>query len=115
MQSSCCRLGSNLTTQIVLDDDHLPMQVTTLSERDSVLAVVWLSLSEQESLAKYVISSFWQEATHGFPRSVLPLSLPWSQGFYLCCQDVLLSYFHFISDLTSKCTPVDPKLHSKVL
>ena len=65
MQSGYCRSCSNFRNQIILEDDHLPMQVTTLSERDSVLAVVWLNPSEQENLAKYVIRSFWEEATYG--------------------------------------------------
>jgi hypothetical protein len=32
------------------------MQVTIPSERDSVLAVVWLDPSEQDALSKYVIT-----------------------------------------------------------
>ncbi|OAX44483.1 exocyst complex subunit Sec15-like protein [Rhizopogon vinicolor AM-OR11-026] len=86
---------------IVLDDDHLPMQVTTLSERDSVLAVVWLSLSEQESLAK----------------SVLPLSLPWSQGFYLCCQDIrnfIQKFYNFVDGVSQHHGNIDELLNKSL-
>ncbi|KAG6337221.1 hypothetical protein ID866_1851 [Astraeus odoratus] len=57
---------------IVLKDDFLPMQVSDASGLSSVLGVVWLTHSEYEALAK----------------RTPPVYLPWSQSFYLCCQDV---------------------------
>ncbi|KAJ8584776.1 exocyst complex subunit Sec15-like protein [Rhizopogon salebrosus TDB-379] len=87
--------------KIVLEDDHLPMQITMLSERDSVLAVVWLSPSEQETLA----------------QSVLPLSLPWSQGFYLCCQEIrsfIQQFYHFVDGVSQHHGNIDELLNKSL-
>lgn len=75
--------------QIVLQDDHLPMFVQSTSERDAVLGVVWLSASEQADLTQYVDGCFVAVSeSDALYRGPLPLNLPWSQSFYLCCQDV---------------------------
>ncbi|KAH7887589.1 exocyst complex subunit Sec15-like-domain-containing protein [Phlebopus sp. FC_14] len=72
---------------VVMKDDYLPMHVATPFERTSVVNVVWLSTSEQKILEK----------------SSLPLYLPWSQSFYLCCQDARVSQHHGnIDDLLSR-------------
>ncbi|KAG1752614.1 exocyst complex subunit Sec15-like-domain-containing protein [Suillus paluster] len=86
---------------IILQDDHLPMQVTTSSERDSVLAVVWLGPSEQEALAK----------------SALPLSLPWSQGFYQCCEDIrnfIQKFYHFVDGVSQHHGNIDELLNKSL-
>jgi exocyst complex component 6 len=68
------------------------MYVETASERGSVIDTVWLRAQERDEMIQYVASiivSYRVVNSHiaGY-RSGLPLSLPWSQGFYLCCQDV---------------------------
>ncbi|KAF9226637.1 exocyst complex subunit Sec15-like protein [Gyrodon lividus] len=82
---------------VVFRDDCLPMQVTTTPERDSVLSGVWLSASEQESLAK----------------SAVPLSLPWSQSFYLCCQDIrnfIQKFYQFVEGVSQHHANIDDLL-----
>ncbi|KZT29334.1 exocyst complex subunit Sec15-like protein [Neolentinus lepideus HHB14362 ss-1] len=57
---------------ILLQDDCTPMQVDNAQQRDTVFDVVWISKPERDELV----------------RAQLPLSLPWSQSFYLCCQSI---------------------------
>jgi hypothetical protein len=38
----------------VLQDDHLPMLVQNANDRDAILGIVWLSMTEQAELTKYV-------------------------------------------------------------
>ncbi|KAF8842725.1 exocyst complex subunit Sec15-like protein [Paxillus ammoniavirescens] len=83
--------------EVVFKDDYLPMQATTAFERDSVLSGIWLSASEQESLAK----------------SPLPLNLPWSQSFYLCCQDIrtfIQKFYHFVEGVSQHHANIDDLL-----
>ena len=49
-----CSPDAHGGTQIILQDDHLPMLVQNTAERDAVLTVVWLSSAEQAELVKYV-------------------------------------------------------------
>ncbi|KAG2077239.1 exocyst complex subunit Sec15-like protein [Suillus decipiens] len=86
---------------IFLQDDHLPMQVTTPSERDSVLSVVWLDPSEQDTLSK----------------SGLPLSLPWSRGFFLCCHDIrnfIQKFYHFVDGVSQHHGNIDELLNKSL-
>ncbi|KAF9247375.1 exocyst complex subunit Sec15-like-domain-containing protein [Melanogaster broomeanus] len=83
--------------EVVFKDDYLPMQVTTASERDSVLSGVWLSASELESLSK----------------SALPLNLPWSQSFYLWCQDIrtfIQKFYQFVEGVSQHHGNIDDLL-----
>ncbi|KAF8897720.1 exocyst complex component, sec15 subunit [Infundibulicybe gibba] len=57
---------------VVRQDDHLPMSMEMPSEVEAMLEVVWVSGTEKGEIR----------------RSPLPLDLPWSQTFYLCCQDL---------------------------
>ncbi|KAG8218663.1 exocyst complex subunit Sec15-like-domain-containing protein [Butyriboletus roseoflavus] len=82
---------------VVLDDDYLPMHVTTSSERESVLNNVWLSASEKENLIQYSI----------------PLTLPWSQSFYLCCQDIrtfIQQFYQFVEGVSQHHSNIDDLL-----
>ncbi|KIJ70132.1 hypothetical protein HYDPIDRAFT_172026 [Hydnomerulius pinastri MD-312] len=82
---------------VVLQDDYLSMQVMTAQERDSVLSGVWLSASEQENLSK----------------SPLPLNLPWSQSFYLCCQDIrtfIQKFYQFVEGVSQHHGNIDELL-----
>jgi phage shock protein A len=59
-------------SSIILQDDDLPMHVEKPTELQAVLDVVWLNLNEKDEITKVS----------------LPTNLPWSQSFYLCCEDV---------------------------
>ncbi|KIL00065.1 hypothetical protein PAXRUDRAFT_8485 [Paxillus rubicundulus Ve08.2h10] len=89
--------SSRKLDEVVSRDDYLPMQATTAFERDSVLSGIWLSALEQESLAK----------------SPLPLNLPWSQSFYLCCQDIrtfIQKFYHFVEGVSQHHANIDDLL-----
>jgi hypothetical protein len=76
------------------------MLVQNAGERDSVLGVVWLSASAQAELNKIP----------------LPLSLPWSQSFYLCCQDIrnfIQRFYQFVEGVSQHHRNID-ELLSKV-
>lgn len=47
---------ANVSEQIVLQDDCLPMYVENTTERDSVLDTVWLTKEEREQLVKWIVS-----------------------------------------------------------
>ncbi|EMD40837.1 hypothetical protein CERSUDRAFT_111421 [Gelatoporia subvermispora B] len=82
---------------IVSQDDYLPMYVEQASERDSVLDTVWLARQERDQLA----------------RSALPLTLPWSQSFYLCCQDIrsyVQNFYQFIEGVSQHHRNIDDLL-----
>ncbi|KAJ6576017.1 rsec15 [Mycena vulgaris] len=61
---------------IVQQEDHLPMQIETDNQATMVLNVVWIGEQEKHD----------NPAVHS--RNPLPYNLPWSQTFYLCCQDI---------------------------
>ncbi|CAL1701124.1 unnamed protein product [Somion occarium] len=82
---------------IISQDDCLPMYVEKPVERDSVLDTVWLQPDERE-----VLSS-----------SALPLSLPWSQAFYLICQDIrgfVQNFYQFIEGVAQHHRNIDDLL-----
>lgn len=67
------------------------MYVENTTERDSVLDTVWLTKEEREQLVKWVVICDMHLLTYSRRhkcRSPMPLTMPWSSGFYLCCQDV---------------------------
>ncbi|GLB33985.1 hypothetical protein LshimejAT787_0108690 [Lyophyllum shimeji] len=57
---------------IVHQDDHLPMQIDATNQANTVLEVVFVSDNDKAEVKK----------------STPPYTLPWSQTFYLCCQDI---------------------------
>ncbi|KAH8106033.1 rsec15 [Cristinia sonorae] len=82
---------------IISQDDCLPMYVETAAERDNVLVTVWLTDEEREILS----------------QSPLPLSLPWSQSFYLCCQDIrsfVHNFYQFIEGVSQHHRNIDDLL-----
>ncbi|KAI0031663.1 exocyst complex component sec15 subunit [Vararia minispora EC-137] len=85
---------------IIANDDLQPMVVETISERDAVLRVVWLQKGEQEELAQVQP----------------PTSFPWSQGFYLACEDVnsirsfVQRFYQFIEGVSQHHRNVDELL-----
>lgn len=66
------------------------MYVEKAAEKDDVLETVWLTREQREQLEQYVVAteSSSRSSTDRPRRSSAPMNLPWSQGFYLSCQDV---------------------------
>jgi hypothetical protein len=62
--------------QIVRQDDHIPMQAETTTDVTTVLDTVWLQESEKREISS----------------APTPQLLPWSQSFFLCCQDVRVQH-----------------------
>ncbi|KAG6833935.1 hypothetical protein H0H87_007946 [Tephrocybe sp. NHM501043] len=57
---------------IVHQDDHLPMQIEATTETEAVLEVVFVADADKVRIK----------------QSHPPFTLPWSQTFYLCCEDI---------------------------
>jgi len=82
---------------IILQDDYLPMHVETQSDRDGILATVWLPDTKAVEIKS-------------FP---LPINLPWSQTFHLCCQEIRMfvdKYYHFIEGVSQYRQDIDDML-----
>ncbi|KAI0048060.1 exocyst complex component sec15 subunit [Auriscalpium vulgare] len=82
---------------IVLQDDYQPMHVEKAAEKDAVLRVVWIKRSEQEELT----------------RLSAPLNFPWSQSFYLSCEDIrnfVQRFYQFIEGVSQHHRNVDELL-----
>lgn len=99
--------------QIVQQDDHLPMQVDTELQVNTVLDVVWVTEQEKIETQQYVFHFLSALLSNREScRSALPLNLPWSQTFYLCCQDVRHTFYDVRSLIDSS---TDSWIHPKVL
>ncbi|KAI0068510.1 exocyst complex component sec15 subunit [Artomyces pyxidatus] len=82
---------------IVLQDDYQPMHVEKPAEKEAVLKVVWLSKIEQDELT----------------RASAPLNFPWSQSFYLSCEDIrnfVQRFYQFIEGVSQHHRNVDELL-----
>ncbi|KAI0700779.1 rsec15 [Cytidiella melzeri] len=82
---------------IVSQDELVPMYIEKASERSSVIDTVWLRSQERDSLI----------------QSSLPLNLPWSQGFYLCCQDIrsfVQNFYQFLEGVSQHHRNIDDLL-----
>ncbi|KAI9001365.1 exocyst complex component sec15 subunit [Trametes punicea] len=82
---------------IVGQDDFQPMYVEKSSEKDDVLETVWLRRDQREQLQ----------------QNAAPLNLPWSQGFYLCCQDIrsfVHNFYQFIEGVSQHHRNIDDLL-----
>ncbi|KAI0787052.1 exocyst complex component sec15 subunit [Irpex lacteus] len=82
---------------IILQDELVPMYVEKDSERSSVIDTVWLRSQERDALI----------------QSALPLNLPWSQGFYLCCQDIrsfVQNFYQFLEGVSQHHRNIDDLL-----
>lgn len=64
------------------------MMLEADNEVKAILEVVWLSEEERISIQEYVLSQRSPASSLIDHRAPLPVVLPWSQTFYLCCQDV---------------------------
>ncbi|KAH9927182.1 exocyst complex component sec15 subunit [Epithele typhae] len=82
---------------IVVQDDFQSMYVEKESEKESVMDTVWLTREQRDSLQ----------------RSPAPLNLPWSNGFYLCCQDIrsfVQNFYQFIEGVSQHHRNIDDLL-----
>ncbi|KAI0677043.1 rsec15 [Trametes maxima] len=82
---------------IVVQDDFQPMYVEKAAEKDDVLDTVWLTREQREQLV----------------QSLAPLNLPWSQGFYLSCQDIrsfVQNFYQFIEGVSQHHRNIDDLL-----
>ncbi|KAL4249137.1 Exocyst complex component SEC15 [Abortiporus biennis] len=82
---------------IIAQDDCLPMWVEKPTERDSVLDTIWVQKEERDHLLTMNV----------------PGSLPWSQGFYLCCQDIrsfVQNFYQFIEGVSQHHRNIDDLL-----
>ncbi|CAK5275482.1 unnamed protein product [Mycena citricolor] len=83
--------------KIVKQDDHLPMQIDTENQAKTVLEVVWISEEEEDAVQ----------------RSAFPCNLPWSQTFYLCCQDIrafIQKFYAFVEGVSQHHRNIDELL-----
>ncbi|KDQ64317.1 hypothetical protein JAAARDRAFT_52281 [Jaapia argillacea MUCL 33604] len=83
--------------EIILQDDNVPMYVEKPTEMNAVLEVAWVGRAEQEELV----------------MQQLPASLPWSQSFYLCSQDIrnfIRRFYQFVEGVPQHHRNVDDLL-----
>ncbi|TFK71800.1 exocyst complex component, sec15 subunit [Pluteus cervinus] len=86
---------------IVRLDDHVPMKVSTDVEVKTVLDLVWIDEHQKEKIR----------------TSPLPLDLPWSQTFYLCCQDIrtfIQNFYAFIEGVSQHHRNIDELLNKSL-
>ncbi|KAH9998257.1 exocyst complex component sec15 subunit [Russula vinacea] len=86
-----------LTLEIVVQDDYQPMHVDKPTEKDAVLKVVWISNAEHAELS----------------GASTPLNFPWSQSFYLCCEDIrdfVQRFYQFVEGVSQHHRNVDELL-----
>ncbi|KAI0277345.1 exocyst complex component sec15 subunit [Russula aff. rugulosa BPL654] len=82
---------------IVVQDDYQPMHVDKQTEKDAVLKVVWLGSVEQAELSS----------------ASTPFNFPWSQSFYLCCEDIrdfVQRFYQFVEGVSQHHRNVDELL-----
>ncbi|RPD64354.1 exocyst complex component sec15 subunit [Lentinus tigrinus ALCF2SS1-7] len=82
---------------IIAQDDLQPMYAEKDSEKESVMDTVWLTREQRSQLQS----------------SPAPLNLPWSQGYYLCCQDIrsfVQNFYQFIEGVSQHHRNIDDLL-----
>ncbi|KAK7061897.1 exocyst complex component SEC15 [Favolaschia claudopus] len=82
---------------IVQQDDHLPMQIEADHQAKMVLDVVWINDEEKQAIQ----------------QSPYPFNLPWSQTFYLCCQDIrafIQKFYAFVEGVSQHHRNIDELL-----
>ncbi|KDQ20586.1 hypothetical protein BOTBODRAFT_26590 [Botryobasidium botryosum FD-172 SS1] len=85
----------------VTEDDHQPMEVRTVAERERVLGVCWLKPGVAEELFKLP----------------LPLILPFSQTFHLCCtyiREFVELFYRFIDGIYHHHRSIDELLQKSL-
>ncbi|KAJ2931593.1 hypothetical protein H1R20_g5533, partial [Candolleomyces eurysporus] len=79
---------------IVRQDDHTPMQAETTTDVTTVLDTIWLQESEKKEIS----------------AAPTPQLLPWSQSFFLCCQDIRLfiqKFYAFVEGVSGHHRDID--------
>ncbi|KAF5363967.1 hypothetical protein D9756_000396 [Leucocoprinus leucothites] len=73
---------------VIRQDDNQPLFIDKDTELQAVLDVVWISETER----------------NGIKDAPLPQALPWSQSFYLCCQEIrsFIQKFYAFADGVSR-------------
>lgn len=82
---------------IVSQDDHVPMEVEEEKDLDMVLDMVWLDGAEKDEIK----------------QTPVPHLLPWSQTFYLCCQDIrtfIQKFYAFVDGVSQHHRDIDELL-----
>ncbi|KAF5390532.1 hypothetical protein D9757_002620 [Collybiopsis confluens] len=82
---------------IVRQDDCQPMYMQSHQEIKTVLDVVWISDTERNEVT----------------RAPLPQNLPWSQTFYLCCEDIrgfIQKFYAFVEGVSQRHRNIDDLL-----
>ncbi|KIY74221.1 exocyst complex subunit Sec15-like protein, partial [Cylindrobasidium torrendii FP15055 ss-10] len=82
---------------IIQGDDHLPMMLEAETEVAQILEVVWVSEDERRQIQS----------------QPLPVNLPWSQTFYLCCQDIrgfIQKFYAFVEGVSQHHRNIDELL-----
>ncbi|KAJ7683972.1 rsec15 [Mycena rosella] len=86
---------------IVQQDDHLPMEIETENQATTVLDVVWISEEEKQAIQ----------------QNPFPYTLPWSQTFYLCCQDIrafIQKFYAFVEGVSQHHRNIDELLNKSL-
>ncbi|KAF9076853.1 exocyst complex component, sec15 subunit [Rhodocollybia butyracea] len=82
---------------IVRQDDCMPMYIQSQQEIKTVLDVVWINDAERVEITK----------------TSLPQNLPWSQTFYLCCEDIrafIQKFYAFVEGVSQHHRNIDDLL-----
>ncbi|KAF7332249.1 Rsec15 protein [Mycena kentingensis (nom. inval.)] len=88
---------NNRFDTIVQQDDHLQMQVDDANQMKMVLDVVWIDAGERKAIEE----------------NSTPYNLPWSQTFYLCCQDIrsfIQKFYAFVEGVSQHHRNIDELL-----
>ncbi|THV08361.1 rsec15, partial [Dendrothele bispora CBS 962.96] len=83
--------------EIVQQDDHLPMYVQSVQEVNTVLDTVWVSDDERQRIQ----------------QTPPPQNLPFSQTFYLCCEDIrgyIQKFYAFVEGVSQHHRNIDELL-----
>ncbi|KAF9006559.1 exocyst complex component, sec15 subunit [Cyathus striatus] len=79
---------------IVNQDDHIPMQADTDNQLNLILGVVWIEDAEKKEIQS----------------TPAPYYLPWSQTFYLCCEELRTfaqKFYSFVDGVSQQQRSVD--------
>ncbi|KXN89604.1 Exocyst complex component 6 [Leucoagaricus sp. SymC.cos] len=88
--------GKRLET-VIRQDDNQPLLTDKDAELQAVLDVVWISDAERREIK----------------NSPLPEALPWSQSFYLCCQEIrsfIQKFYAFVEGVSRHHRDIDELL-----
>ncbi|KAF4619283.1 hypothetical protein D9613_005102 [Agrocybe pediades] len=88
---------SKIFETIVREDEHTPMKIESENALEEILETVWLTESERNELRQQGIQYL----------------LPWSQTFYLCCQNIrvfIQKFYAFVDGVSQHHRDIDELL-----